>query len=90
MHITRSDCLALDETVFVNARVNRIAIGGFKITTAVFLDMPTCLPVALWLAALAFTRPGLRGLNRCCINDVYTPLRQNNVFGIKLVVDLSQ
>ena len=26
-HITRSDCLALDEAVFVNARVDRVAIG---------------------------------------------------------------
>ena len=57
--------------------------------------MPICTTktfqlVALWLAIFAFTRPGLRGLNRWCINDVYTPLRQNNVFGIKLVVDLSQ
>ena len=52
--------------------------------------MPTCLPVALWLAIFAFTRPGLRGLNRCCINDVYTPLRQNDALGFKLVVDLSQ
>ena len=46
--------------------------------------------VALWLAIFAFTRPGLRGLNRCCINDVYTPFCQNDVLGFKLTVDLSQ
>ena len=45
--------------------------------------MPTCLFIALWLAIFAFTRPGLRGLNRCCINDVYAPLRQDNVFGMQ-------
>ena len=62
----------------------------FQLVTGLFFDMPTCLFIALWLAIFAFTRPGLRGLNRWCVNDVYTPLRQNNVFGIKLVVDLSQ
>ena len=27
MHITRSDCLALNEAVFFNARVDRVAVG---------------------------------------------------------------
>ena len=52
--------------------------------------MPACLPVALWLVALTFTRPGLRGLNRGRINDVYRPLRQNDALSFKLAVALSQ
>ena len=90
MHITRRDCLALNEAVLVNARVNRVSISGFQIATTVFFDMPACFFVALCLAVFTLAWPGLRGLNRCCINDIDAALCQNNVLGFKLTVDLSQ
>ena len=90
MHITNCDCLALNEAVLVYARMNRVTIGRFQITTTVFFNMPTGIFVTLWLAVSIFARTGLRCFNRCCINNVNPSFGQYDICSFKLMVDLSQ
>ena len=55
MSVTRLYGLAADEAVLIHAGVDRVAIGGFHVTTVVGLDVPACLGVALALASYAFS-----------------------------------
>jgi hypothetical protein len=57
MGVSRRDSLAVDEAVLIHAGVDRIAVGGFHVATAVGLDVPACLGVALGLASYALSGP---------------------------------
>ena len=57
MGVSRRDGLGVDEAVLIHVGFDRIAVGGFHVATAISLDVPACLEVALGLASYAFSGP---------------------------------
>ena len=90
MGVSRRDGLAVDEAVLIHAGVDRIAVGGFHVATAVGLDVPACLGVALGLASYAFSGSLLRRLNWRGVDNINPTLCHDDVLDLKLPIDLTQ
>ena len=90
MGIAWCDRLAVDEAIFVDASVDRVAVGGLYITATVGLYVPARILVARGFIIGVFAVPRLRRFNRSGIDDIDATFSHDDMFCFKLAVHFAQ
>ena len=90
MGIAWCDRLAVDEAIFVDASVDRVAVGRLYITAIVGLYVPARILVAREFVIGVFAVPRRRRLNRNGIDDIDPTFTHDDMFFFKLAVHFAQ
>lgn len=90
MGIAWCDCLAVDEAIFGDASVDRVAGGGLYITATFGPYVPARILAARGFIIGVFAVPRLRRINRSGIDDIDAALSHNDMFCFKLAVPFAQ
>jgi hypothetical protein len=90
MGIARCDRLAVDEAIFIDASVDRVAVGGPYITATVGLYVPARILIARKFIIGVFAVPRLRRFNRSGINDIDLTFSHDDMFYFKSAVHFAQ